>query len=198
VTVPQGFGFKAQLDGAPKPANFETSTPVTAYLGLSEFHFYRPRHTPSIVNGTDTFVVSGAADAVSLKAGDKLMVGVARTDDSSLDHSQVLVVDKTWVSFGLRYVKTKGAITCLDSLFTFFAPALFQAIFRRARKGHPAARRCSLIPHGDELVTFGDEGGRRRVDDAGAAEKTVAVAGTLRGKHRRLVPAPHTTRQRSR
>ena len=53
VTVPQGFGFKAQLDGAPKPADFETSAAVTAYPGLSEFHLYRPRYTPSIVNGTD-------------------------------------------------------------------------------------------------------------------------------------------------
>jgi hypothetical protein len=89
VTVPQGFGFKAQLDGAPKPADFETSAAVTAYPGLSEFHLYRPRYTPSIVNGTTTFVVGGAADAVSLKAGDKIMVGVARADDGSLDHSQI-------------------------------------------------------------------------------------------------------------
>jgi len=129
VTVPQGFGFKAQLDGAPKPADFETSAPATAYPGLSEFHLYRPRHTPSIVNGNDTFVVSGAADAVTLKAGDKIMVGVARADDGSLDHSQILVVDKTWTSFGLRYVKTKGALTCLDSLYMIFAPALFQTSF---------------------------------------------------------------------
>jgi hypothetical protein len=115
VSVPQGFGFQAQLDGAPKPANFETTAPVTAYPGLSEFHLYRPRYTPSIVNGIDTFVISGAGDAVSLKAGDKLMVGVARPDDASLDHSQIVVIDKTWISFGARYVKTKGAITCLDS-----------------------------------------------------------------------------------
>jgi predicted phage baseplate assembly protein len=182
VTVPQGFGFKAQLDGAPKPANFETSTPVTAYPGLSEFHFYRPRHTPSIVNGTDTFVVSGAADAVSLKAGDKLMVGVARTDDSSLDHSQVLVVDKTWMSFGLRYVKTKGAITCLDSLFTFFAPALFQAIFPASKSGtsggttpfyYSASVMSWLTSSAMKAVGVGST-------SAGAAEKTVAAAGTLR------------------
>ena len=116
VRVPQGFGFKVQLDGVPKPADFETSAPATAYPGLSQFHFYRPRHTPPIINGKDVFVMSGAADAISLKAGDKIMVGVARADDDSFDHSQILVVDKTWTSLGLRYVKTKGAITCLDSL----------------------------------------------------------------------------------
>ncbi|GLR87960.1 hypothetical protein [Bradyrhizobium iriomotense] len=123
VAVPQGFGFKAQLDGAPKPASFESSAAIVAYPGLSAFQLYRPRYTPSVVNGIDTFVVSGAADTLSLKAGDKLMVGAARSDDDSLDHSQIVVVDKSWTSFGLRYVKTKGVITCLDT-----APSGFVAL----------------------------------------------------------------------
>ena len=67
-------------------------------------------------------MVSGAAADMSLEAGDKLMVGVARTDDASLDHGQIVVVDKTWVAFGLRYVKTKGTITCLDKPFVHFRP----------------------------------------------------------------------------
>jgi hypothetical protein len=50
LTVPQGFGFKAQLDGAPKPADFETSAAVTAYPGLSEFHLDGTAYTPQIVN----------------------------------------------------------------------------------------------------------------------------------------------------
>lgn len=128
VTVPQGFGFQAQLDGAPKPANFETSAPVVAYPGLSEFHLYRPRYTPSIANSIDTFVISGA-DVVSLKAGDRLMVGVVRPDDGSLDHSQIVVVDKTWTSLGIRYVKIKGAITCLDTPHSFLVQNPFQNHF---------------------------------------------------------------------
>ncbi len=114
VTVPKGFGFQASLDGTPKPADFESSDQITAWPGLSAFNLYRPRITPSIVNGVDTFVMSGAAADMSLKAGDKLMVGTERPDDGSLDHSQIVVVDKSWTAFGLRYVKTKGAITCLN------------------------------------------------------------------------------------
>jgi hypothetical protein len=185
VIVSQGFGFKAQLDGSPKPANFETTAPVTAYPGLSEFHLYRPRYTPSIVNGIDTFVVSGAGDAVSLKAGDKLMVGVARVDDGSLDHSQIVVVDKTWVSFETRYVKTKGAITCLDSLFTIFAPALFQTIFptgRSATSGAsaPFSLSASVMNwmNSAAIQATGTVGAVST--SAGAAEQIIATAGELR------------------
>ena len=140
VSVPTGFGFQAQLDGAPKLANFETSAPVVAYPGLSEFHLYRPRYTPSIANRVDTLVISGAAAAVSLKAGDKLMVGVARPDDDSLDHSQIVVVDKTWTSFGIRYVKTKGAITCLDSRTRFLDLNRSRGFVRRRAVSDAAER----------------------------------------------------------
>ena len=60
ILVPQGFAIKAQLDGAPKPAVFETGAPVTAYPHLSHFNLYRPRFTPSIVNGTDSFEIGRA------------------------------------------------------------------------------------------------------------------------------------------
>ena len=124
VTVPRGFGFQASLDGAPKPANFESRTQTTAYPGLSAFNLYRPRLTPPIVNGADTFVTSGAPADMSLKGGDRLMVGVARTDDGSLDHSQIVAVDKVWTAFGLRYVKIKGTIACLDEPRRRFVPVI--------------------------------------------------------------------------
>src|SRR5258705_6977942 len=50
------------------------------------------------------------------------MVGVARSDDTSLDHSQIVVVDKTWTAFRLRYVKTKGTITCFGKPLVHFRP----------------------------------------------------------------------------
>jgi predicted phage baseplate assembly protein len=183
VTVPQGFGFKAQLDGAPKPADFETSAAVTAYPGLSEFHLYRPRYTPSIVNGTTTFVVGGATDAVSLKAGDKIMVGVARADDGSLDHSQILIVDKTWVSFGMRYVTTKGAVTCLDSLFTIFAPGNLATMFAATKSASaPFKLSASALTSlgATALKSIGSAVAGLVSPAAGAAESRVAAAGELR------------------
>ncbi len=114
VPVPTGTAFKAQLDGAPKPADFETSAPVQAYPHLSRFNFYRPRHTPLIVQDTDTFYVEAADPAaVKLKAADRIMVGIPRSEASTLDHSQVLTVDKVWQSFGILFVKMKGGITSL-------------------------------------------------------------------------------------
>ena len=118
ITVPKGFGFKAQLDGAPKPANFETGAQITAYPQLGQFHLYRPRYTPSIVNGTDIFSVAAAPGAVALKPGDHVLVGVLRADGASLDRSQILTVDKSWESFGVTFVKTKGGITSLRPRFS--------------------------------------------------------------------------------
>ena len=89
--------------------------------------------------------MSGAADAVSLKAGDRIMVGVARADDGSLDHSQILIVDKTWTSFGLRYVKTKGAITCLDSLYSLLRAGPVSNNLFRWQKRQAGRRRSSFI-----------------------------------------------------
>src|SRR5262249_23639606 len=119
-----GTGFKAQLDGAPKPANFETGAAITAYPQLSQFHLYRPRQTPLIVHGTDTFYVEAAdPSAVKLKAGDRIMVGIPRSGGTSLDHSQVLTVDKVWQAFGITFVKMKGGITSLAASLTYFTPA---------------------------------------------------------------------------
>jgi len=43
VTVPQGFGFKTQIEGQPEPALFETSATIAAWPQLGSFHLYRPR-----------------------------------------------------------------------------------------------------------------------------------------------------------
>jgi len=114
VRLPAGLGLKAQLDGDDKPTVFETDAELIAQPALSRFHLYRPRRVPEIQYGTDTFtLVPDATANVTLKAGDRLMVGITRDDSaSSFDHTQVLVVDKTWVSFGRTVVK-KGGIMSL-------------------------------------------------------------------------------------
>jgi hypothetical protein len=118
VLLPAGLGIKAQLDGDAAPSVFETSAELLAQPALSQFHLYRPRQVPNIQYGTDTFtLVLDAGASVALKAGDRIMVGVARDNgaasDRTFDHMQVLVVDKTWQSFGSTVVKMKGGITSL-------------------------------------------------------------------------------------
>lgn len=117
VLLPKGLGVKAQLEGDDKPAVFETSAELLAQPALSQFHLYRPRVVPNIHHGTDTFtLVLSAGASVSLKAGDRVMVGVPRASGNAHDHLQVLVVDKTWESFGSTVVKMKGGVTSLKKL----------------------------------------------------------------------------------
>jgi len=120
VLLPKGLGIKAQLEGDDKPAVFETSAELLAQPALSQFHLYRPRVVPNIHHGTDTFtLVLSAGATVTLKAGDRVMVGLPRANSDAYDHMQVLVVDKTWESFGSTVVKMKGGITSLKKLSHF-------------------------------------------------------------------------------
>ena len=128
VILPMGLGVKAQLEGEDKPAVFETSRELVAHPALSQFHLYQPRQVPAIRHGTDTFTLVVDADsAVSLKAGDRVMVGVVRGNDDAYDHLQVLVVDKVWESFGSTVVKMKGGVTSLKKLTLMALPFTFSA-----------------------------------------------------------------------
>ena len=115
VTVPAGLALDATLEGTSKPATFETRTEITAVPALSEFHLHRPRRVPPIVNGMQVFQL-GAADGVTLKPGDKLMVGLALglSDNAAYGSTQVMEVEKVWEAFGLRYVQTKGHLESLQ------------------------------------------------------------------------------------
>jgi len=127
VTVPAGLMLDAQLEGALRPATFETAAAIMAVPALSTFHLHRPRRVPGIVNGMDTFQLA-AADGVVLKPGDTMMVGLVHgaTGNRAYDHMQRLVVGKVWDAYGIRYVKTKGRIECLSggsaALATLLAP----------------------------------------------------------------------------
>jgi hypothetical protein len=108
VVVPKGFGLKAQLKELEKPAEFESAQEVTALPHLSAFHLYRPRHTPTIVNGTKTFYVDadgGIPAGLTLKKGDRLMLGKPHASFSArLQDARVVVVEKSWQEFGQLYV----------------------------------------------------------------------------------------------
>jgi hypothetical protein len=112
VLLPAGLQLKAQLDADPAPAVFETTSTLLAQPALSQFNLYRPRRVPDIRYGTDRFaLVLGAS--VSLKAGDRVMVGLAREAAGDYDHMQVLVVDSVSTSFGDTLVTMKGGVTSL-------------------------------------------------------------------------------------
>lgn len=116
VAVPEGLMLDAQLEGADKAATFETTAAITAIPALSDFHLHRPRRVPALVNGMDTFQL-GAAEGVTLQAGDRVMVGLLQGDagNAAHAHTQVLEVDKVWDAYGIRYVKTKGQLQALDT-----------------------------------------------------------------------------------
>jgi hypothetical protein len=149
VVLPKGLGIKARLDGEDKPAVFETSAELVAQPALSSFHLYRPRVLPDIRHGTDTFtVVHGAGAAVTLKAGDRVMAGIARGAGDAYDHTQVLVVDKTWTAFGSTVVRMKGAVASLDEpgFLPFLLPGFSAGSASASAGALPAALALTSTP----------------------------------------------------
>lgn len=83
VSVPAGFGFKAQLEYREKPDEFESREAITAWPHLSEFNLYCPPVSSSNVtaglNRMELKAVGDATDIDSLAAldiskGDRLML----------------------------------------------------------------------------------------------------------------------------
>lgn len=155
VRLPAGLGLKAQLEGDDQPSVFETSAELIAQPALSQFHLYRPRRVPPIQYGTDTFtLVLDAGANVALKAGDRLLVGLARDSHGTCDHTQLLVIDKIWESFGSTVVKMKGGITCLKPaprlrhLPQLFSPAVAASVATRSIEagGMTTSLTGSMVP----------------------------------------------------
>lgn len=83
VSVPAGFGFKAQLEGQDKPDEFESSQTVNAWPHLSEFNLYcPPRPAVNIGNGLNRLELKAVGDAKDINtlvaqqinSGDRLML----------------------------------------------------------------------------------------------------------------------------
>lgn len=111
VTVPAGFGLKAQIEGIDKPVDFETRAALEAVPALGLFTLYRPRRTPAIVDGSSVLRVSSLE--VALNVDDRLLLGEpvgAASGPSRLINTQVVGVAAVWESFGRRYVRLKTPI----------------------------------------------------------------------------------------
>lgn len=83
VVIPAEFPLKADLEGADKPADFQTTAALNAYAHLSQLNLYRPRSYDAGIGAgiltleiAATGGVSGpvAAAAAGLKKGDRLML----------------------------------------------------------------------------------------------------------------------------
>jgi hypothetical protein len=109
ITVPKGFGLKAQIEGVDKPVDFETSASLDAVPALGTFALYRPRTVPAIAAGMR--VLTFTDPDVRLKADDRLLLADADGDDNArLRNVEIAVVDASWDAFGLRYVRIRTAL----------------------------------------------------------------------------------------
>jgi hypothetical protein len=123
VTVPAGFGLKVQLEGVEDPVEFETSAYITAEPHLSVFNLYRPREIPSIVPGTNEFVIV-TGDGSKFAKDDRLLVGSGSpnsTNPRRINDAEILVVDEVRESFGEYLIKVKGAITKISTSSSIIA-----------------------------------------------------------------------------
>jgi hypothetical protein len=108
VTVPRGFGLKAQLEDVAQPVEFETRAALTAIPALSAFSLYRPRVVPAIAPGSVVLRLSDP-DA-PLKPGDRLLLGDAPGIPARLGGPELVTVDATWLAFGERFIRLKHAL----------------------------------------------------------------------------------------
>jgi hypothetical protein len=115
VTVPVGFGLKAQVGTDTKPADFETSSSITAYAHLSQFRLYRGRKGAQPIsagqNAIEIKKVGGAEDVASveafkLKSGDRVML----MPDTLTDPAEMMVVDSVTSVLNRTIVTFKGAM----------------------------------------------------------------------------------------
>ena len=84
VTVPKGFGLKAQLKGGDRPVEFESTREIVAHPHLSEFHLYRPpkKMQPGISAGMNQLELEkvgqktdlASRTALEIKEGDRIML----------------------------------------------------------------------------------------------------------------------------
>ncbi len=146
VTVPMGFGLKAQIEGIDKPVEFETRTALNAIPALSEFNLYRPRTTPPISNGLTVLRISDLE--VELKADDRLLLGSpvgGVSNASRLSNTQIVVIEEVWEVFGRRYIRLKTPIVRSTSIASLRAYKLGETL---RHFGHNAPATIATVVNG--------------------------------------------------
>ncbi len=128
VLIPAGFPLKAPLEAIPKPSEFESTAPVTAYPWLSQFNLYRPLEDGAITPATAEFFISypeQLLEPINLKVGDRLMVGdpdlPALFGTGSLPNAEILIVDSITELHGRKTYKIKGNLKRTSNAGALFA-----------------------------------------------------------------------------
>lgn len=176
VTVPKGFGFKAQLEGRDAQDEFESTGEITAYPHLSEFNLYRPADGMAAIGGginqlelhaVDGAQNLGALQAVEIKAGDRMMLigDSSMFDDDGIVYtaqtrSEILVVADVETVLNRIIVTFEGSLT-VDRGSTVRA-YLIDRSFRHF--GYNASRR--LTKYDGVSVTIDDTEFVRKVNGA--------------------------------
>ncbi len=100
VSIPTGFGFKAQLAGREQQDEFESLQAITAYPALNEFNLYRPAKAMQSIkkgeNKLELYQVEGASDLASredvdIRPGERIML---LPDSSMFDDDGVPYADQ--------------------------------------------------------------------------------------------------------
>jgi hypothetical protein len=126
VVIPTGFPITAQVTGLEELADFETAEATVTYPWLSQFHLFRPLHTPYITGATQEFYIF-APDPflmpVSIEPGDRLLIGdpSPSANPTSLLNGEIVIVDAVQELHGRTLYKIKGALTRTGSTFEIAA-----------------------------------------------------------------------------
>ncbi len=118
VAIPEGFSIKAQVTGAEKPADFETTGATVAYPHLSQFNLYRPRKTASEIeagsgkNRLEVQSVNGktdvaSIDAMGLQVGDRIML----IPSNPLQQGEIIIISKVEKVLDRTIIEFAGSLT---------------------------------------------------------------------------------------
>lgn len=121
IAIPAAFPLKAEVEGAPKPVDFETvaladtTVPAIAYPWLSKFNLYRPLETPQIDGSTTEFYIQPPAgelsSPVTVKPGDRLIMGERmEAIPDQLNNAEIIIVDSVRDLHGIQLFKIKGEL----------------------------------------------------------------------------------------
>ena len=109
ITIPAGFQVKAQLEGSDTKMEFETTTELTAYHGLSSLTLYRPSSIPSFSRRVTQFSLKTAtleSSGMKVAAGDSLIL--LTTSSQVTTNVQIVEVKEVTVDLDRTNITIKG------------------------------------------------------------------------------------------
>jgi hypothetical protein len=148
AVIPPNFPLKAEVEGLPKPADFETVAPADvtsqtlAYPWLSKFNLFAPLTTPEITPTTNEFYVQApdqftAATPLVLKPGDRLLLGELDANASlrRLNNPEIVIVDSISTLHGMKVFKIKGKLKRIGNVTTLAAYKLGRSFHHFGHNG---------------------------------------------------------------